>query len=167
MGEAAELGTKKIMDEHCTIGLVVTTDGSITDIPRTDYLEAEGRAINDMQKTGKPFLVIINSRNPAGSEAKDVQDYILKNYGENAFIADCQALDSDEINTLIQQLLYNFPMQELHVHLPRWIDALESDHPVKNALYQADLPLCPVFSSADRLYYLLSGEFQSVVSGHP
>ena len=137
MTEAAELGTKKVMDEHCTIGLVVTTDGTITDIPRTDYLEAEGRAINYMQKTGKPFLVIINSRNPTGSEAKNIQHYILKNYGEHAFIADCQALDSDEINTLIQQLLYNFPMQELHVYLPRWIDALESDHPVKSALYQA------------------------------
>src|SRR5699024_10230067 len=64
MTQAAELGTKKVMQEHCTVGLVVTTDGTITDIPREDYVEAERKAICDMQKTGKPYLVIVNSRNP-------------------------------------------------------------------------------------------------------
>ena len=76
MTEAAELGTKKVMQEHCTIGIVVTTDGTVTDIPREDYIEAEHRAITDMQKTGKPFLVIINSREPQGDSAKSVQKSI-------------------------------------------------------------------------------------------
>ena len=136
MTQAAELGTKKVMEEHCSIGLVVTTDGSITEIPREDYLEAEKRAIQDMQKTGKPFLIIINSRNPSGEAAQRVRESIQKEYGVAAMIADCQALDTENIGNLLKALLYAFPMTELRVHLPRWLDALEADHPVKNALYQ-------------------------------
>ena len=137
MTEAAELGTRKVMQEHCSIGIVVTTDGTITDIPRSDYIEAENRAITDMQLTGKPFLVIINSRNPAGEAAKAVQKSIKENFGMDAMIADCQAMDDDGISQMLGSLLYSFPMQALHVHLPRWFDALESDHPVKSALYEA------------------------------
>ena len=76
MTEAAELGTKKVMEGHCSIGIVVTTDGTITEIPREDYVQAEKRAITDMQKTGKPFLVIVNSRNPAGEAAGAVKAYL-------------------------------------------------------------------------------------------
>jgi len=137
MTQAAELGTKKVMQEHCSIGLVVTTDGSITDIPREDYLEAEKKAIRDMQKTGKPFLIIINSRNPSGDPARIVRDYIQKEYGLTPKVADCQSLDADGIGDLLKALLYAFPMSELRVHLPRWLDALEDSHPVKSALYQA------------------------------
>lgn len=137
MTDAAEMGTKKVMDEHCTIGLVVTTDGTITDIPRSDYVEAERRAITDMQKTGKPFLVVINSENPNGSAASAVQNSIYEEFGIEAIIADCQALEDADIGVLLGKLLYSFPMQELHIHLPRWFDALEVDHPVKNALYNA------------------------------
>ena len=137
MTQAAELGTKKEMDGHCTIGFVVTTDGSITDIPRSDYLEAEEKAIRDMKATGKPYLVIINSRNPGSEEAKAVQRRIRETHGVDAVIADCQALEEEGVRSLLRQLLYSFPMQRLRVHLPRWLDALEKDHPVKAALYQA------------------------------
>ena len=137
MTEAAELGTKKVMEEHCSIGLVVTTDGTITDIPREDYLNAERRAIQDMKATGKPYLVIINSRNPKGAPAQAVQEYLNNEFGVNAQIADCQALDADGIRELLKGLLYAFPMGQLKVHLPRWMDALEPDHPVKDSLYQA------------------------------
>ncbi len=137
MTEAAELGTQKVMQEHCTMGLVVTTDGTITDIPRQDYVEAEGRAITDMQATGKPFLVIINSREPDGDTARTVQEQLKAQYGVEGVIADCQILDAQRICMLLQKLLYAFPMQELRVYLPRWMDALEPEHPVKSALYQA------------------------------
>ena len=80
MTEAAELGTKKVMEDHCSIGLVVTTDGTITEIPREDYVQAEKRAITDMQKTGKPFLVIVNSRNPAGEAAGAVKAYLQNTF---------------------------------------------------------------------------------------
>jgi len=137
MTQAAELGTRKVMQEHCSVGLVVTTDGSITDIPREDYLNAEKQAIVDMRKTGKPFLIIINSRNPSGESAKIVRDSIWKEYGIEPEIADCQSLDADGIGNLLKALLYAFPMTQLRVHLPRWLDALEEGHPVKSALYQA------------------------------
>ena len=142
MTQAAELGTQKVMQEHCSIGILVTTDGTVTDIPRQDYLQAEDRAIRDMQDTGKPFLVIVNSREPGGEAAKQVQSHIRETYGIQAAIADCQSLELPQIGELLRQLLYRFPVQEVRVHLPRWLDALEADHPVKATLYAALLQLC-------------------------
>ena len=137
MTQAAELGTKKVMEEHCSIGMVVTTDGTITDIPRSDYLAAERRAITDMQATGKPFLVVVNSRNPSGSAAKQVKEQIKQEFGIEAVIADCQALDTEDISGLLRSLLYAFPVRELRLYMPRWLDALEEDHPLKAQLYEA------------------------------
>ena len=137
MTQAAELGTKKVMEEHASIGLVVTTDGTVTDIPRRDYEAAEERAIRDMQATGKPFLVVINSRNPSFAEVKKLKERLYETYGVEAHIADCQSLDGAGISNLLQSLMYAFPMKQLHVHMPRWVDALETGHPVKTALYEA------------------------------
>ena len=137
MTQAAELGTKKVMDGHCTIGLVVTTDGSITDISREDYVEAEEKAIRDMQATGKPFLVILNTRNPASQEAEAIKGQLQEKYGIEPVICDCQAMEEEDICSLLRQLLKAFPMGQLHIHLPRWLDALEKDHPVKKGLYDA------------------------------
>ena len=137
MTEAAELGTKRVMQEHCSIGMVVTTDGSITDISRDDYIEAEKRAINDMQATGKPYLVIINCTDPGSESAQNTKTYIQEQFGITPVVADCQALSSEGIGNILKSLLYAFPMTQLQVHLPRWMDALEMDHPVKAALYEA------------------------------
>ncbi len=137
MAQAAELGTKKVMEQHASIGLVVTTDGTITDIPREEYAAAEKRAISDMQRTGKPFLIIINSREPAGTAAAEVKAQIQREFGMVPVIADCQALDEEEIQNLLKALLSSFPMTQLQVYLPRWLDALEEEHPVKKTLYQA------------------------------
>ena len=136
MTEAAELGTKKVMEEHCSIGIVVTTDGSIADIPRKDYIMPERRAIADMAATGKPFLVVVNSRNPASGDAAAVKEQIRRDFGMEAYVCDCQSLDGEGIGNLLQALLYQFPLHEIHVNLPRWLDALEREHPVKAALYQ-------------------------------
>ena len=137
MTEAAELGTRKVMEEHCSLGLVVTTDGSIADIPRKDYVIPERRAIGDMAATGKPFLVIVNSRNPKSPEAAAVREQIRQDYGVEAHICDCQSLDGEGIGEILRQLLYRFPLHEIHVQLPRWLDALEGNHPVKETLYTA------------------------------
>ncbi len=156
MTQAAELGTKKVMEEHCSIGLVVTTDGTVTDIPRSDYLAAERRAIEDMAATGKPFLVIINSRNPEGTAAQSIKEAIFRDYGLSAMAADCQAMDTEDICQLLQQLLYAFPLQQLRVYLPRWMDALEMDHPVKAALYEALLQRAGEVSSLAQAQLQLS-----------
>ena len=137
MTQAAELGTKKVMEQHATVGLVVTTDGTVTDIPREDYLEAEEKAIRDMEKTGKPFLIIINSRNPKGEEAREVCRHIRRKYALECQAVDCQAMEEEDILRLLQSLLYAFPVAQVRISLPRWLDALEQEHPVKTALYQA------------------------------
>ena len=137
MTRAAELGTKKVMEEHCSVGLVVTTDGSVTDISRSDYIEAEEKAIRDMIATGKPFLVVINTRNPGSGEAKQLQEELKAKYGVDAAVADCQALDEDGIMGLFRDLLYSFPLNQILVYLPGWMDVLEPDHPVKAVLYEA------------------------------
>ncbi len=137
MTEAAELGTRKVMEEHCSIGLVVTTDGTVTDIAREDYVQAEQRAVQDMRSTGKPFLVIINSREPEGAAAKAVQAQLLEQFGVEAAIVDCQALEEADIQALLRRLLYAFPMGEMKIYLPRWLDALGAGDPVKQTLSDA------------------------------
>ena len=141
MTEAAEKGTKKVMEEHCSIGLVITTDGTVTDIPRRDYLEAEAKAIADMKATGKPFLVLVNSREPGAETAKAVCRELRERCGVSPVIADCQAMEQEDIRDILKELLYAFPMTELQVDLPRWMDALEQEHPLKAALYEALLAL--------------------------
>lgn len=137
MTEAAELGTKKVMDDHCTVGIVVTTDGTVTDIPRADYIAAEERAIRDMQATGKPFVVVVNSAEPDGAQAKTLAEYIRTTYGAGAMTADCQGMHETELKELLRELLYAFPMRELWVFLPAWVQALETDSPLKASLYEA------------------------------
>ena len=147
MTDAAELGTKKVMEEHCSIGLVVTTDGSVCDIPRADYAQAEGRAIKDMQATGKPFLVIINTRDPQGTAAKELKQQLQQQFGVNATVADCQALTAQDIAALFRELLYAFPLGQLQIHLPKWMDALEADHPLRTSLYSGLLGCCQQLSA--------------------
>ena len=137
MTEAAEIGTKKVMEEHCSIGMVITTDGSITEIPRRDYETAERRAILDMQATGKPYLVIINSRNPASEEAEKLKDSLRREYGVEAVLCDCQSMDTEKITALLRAALFAFPVREIRVHLPRWLDALEEEHPIREQLCSA------------------------------
>ena len=154
--EAAELGTKKVMQEHCSIGIVVTTDGTITDIPREDYIEAEKRAISDMKATGKPYLVIVNSRNPGGNAAAETRMAIEKEFGTVPLVADCQALDLEQIGDLLKALLYTFPLTQLQVHLPGWMRALEEEHPVKAGLYQALLERAEEISTLGQAEQALS-----------
>ncbi len=155
--QAAELGTKKVMDGHCSIGLVVTTDGTVTDIPRQDYEEAEKRAIRDMQATGKPYLVIVNSRNPGGEAARQTRQQISRAFGVEPMVADCQALDVQGIGDLLRALLYTFPMTQLQVHLPRWMDALENSHSVKMELHRA------LLEKAEQIRNL--GQAEAVLAG--
>ena len=142
MTEAAELGTKKVMEEHASIGIVVTTDGTVTDIPRSDYVEAERRAIRDIQATGKPFVTIINTTDPMGEAAAAVREELKALFGIDAAIADCQALSAEGCAALLQDLLWAFPVREVRVYLPRWVEALEEDSPIRTGLYAALLDRC-------------------------
>ncbi len=137
MTEAAELGTKKVMQTHCTIGIVMTTDGTITDIPREDYVSAEARAIEDMAATGKPFLVLVNSADPSSAEARQLCRMLENQYGVTCMAVNCLILDEDKILEILSALLSEFPMREMQFYLPRWVDALDWTHQVKAGLYDA------------------------------
>ena len=137
MTEAAELGTKKVMEDHCTVGLIITTDGSVTDIPREDYLEAEARSVRDMQKTGKPFLVILNSTKPESPGTKALAEALGEKYGAKVLPMNCLTMEQEDILDVLGQLLYEFPVQEVDFYLPGWVMALPEGHPMKAGLYEA------------------------------
>ena len=135
MTQAAELGTRKVMEDHCTIGVVVTTDGSITDIPRDDYLEPEARSVGDMKQTGKPFLVLLNSRYPDAAETQLLAQQLEQQYGVSVLPVNCLTMEQEDILEILQQLLYAVPVEQLNFYLPGWVGALPEDHPIKQALY--------------------------------
>ena len=135
MTEAAEIGTRKVITDHATVGVVVTTDGTVTDIPREDYREAEERVIRELQEIGKPFLVLMNSAQPESARAAAAAEEIREKYGVGCRCVNCLALTEEDINGIIRELLYQFPLQELDVFLPPWVDALPGEHPIRSGLY--------------------------------
>lgn len=139
MAQAAELGTRRVMQEHSSIGVVLTTDGSVTDIPRADYADAEARAIRDMQKTGKPFVVVVNSQEPKRAQAEALRAQLQREHGVQVLSMDCLHLQPQDIQQLLSALMYAFPVDEVRFFLPGWVRALPEEHPVKAALYTAML----------------------------
>lgn len=137
MTEAAEVGTRKVIAEHSTIGIVVTTDGSITDIPRSSYVPAEERVIQELQAIGKPFLVLLNSAHPEAESTRAIAEDIQKAYGVRCLSVNCQTLSDTDVANLLKAVLYEFPMRELDLFLPAWIDALEYSHPIKSDIFTA------------------------------
>ena len=137
MTEAAEIGTRKVIAEHSTIGIVITTDGSIADIPREDYLEAEERVIRELQELGKPFIVLLNSSDPTAERAQAISRDIASRYEVNCMAVNCLELSEEDVSKILKAVLYEFPMQEMDLFLPPWVDALPADHPIKSGLYAA------------------------------
>jgi stage IV sporulation protein A len=135
MTEAAEIGTRKVINEHSTIGIVVTTDGSVAEIPREDYLEAEERVIRELQELGKPFIVLLNSANPNSERAAAIAGDIASRYEVNCMPVNCLELDEDAVVKILKAVLYEFPLRELDLFLPPWVDALPQEHPLKAGLY--------------------------------
>ncbi len=136
LAEAAEIGTRKVISEHATVGIVITTDGTVTEIPREDYLEAEERAIRELQAIGKPFVVLVNSAQPEGPEAVAIADQLGKKYDAKCLPVNCLRLGEEEMQEIIQSLLYEFPLQELDVFFPSWVEALPEEHPIKKNMVE-------------------------------
>ena len=137
ISEAAELGTSKVIREHSTIGLVVTTDGSICDIPRSDYEEAEERVVRELQEIGKPFVILINSAAPDGEDARALRDTLSEKYGTDCLTVNCQTLTERDITRILEKLLYAFPITELGFDLPAWVDALPLEHELHRHIMHA------------------------------
>ena len=135
MTEAAELGTRKVICDHSTVGIVVTTDGSVTDIPRSDYLEAEERVIRELQELGKPFVVLVNSLHP--EEARPLAEELQQKYSVRCLAVNCLELGEGDLQEILRSLLYEFPVQELQLFFPEWVEALPPEHPIPAGLYHA------------------------------
>ena len=133
--DAAELGTGKVISEHSTIGILVTTDGTITDIPREAYKEAEERVANELKSLGKPFAIVLNSRDPNSDEAHALACELEEKYGVPVALVSCPNLNSDDIREILGLILGEFPVRELRFKLPPWTTALPDSHPLLGELY--------------------------------
>ena len=134
--KAAEIGTKKVIDEHSTIGVLVTTDGSVTDIPREDYIQAEERVVNELKALNKPFIILLNSDDPNSSYTQELANKLSQKYNTTVMPMNCEYLTIDDINNMFSKVLYEFPVEQICIKFPRWIDGLDCDHPLKAELYE-------------------------------
>ena len=134
---AAETGTRKVITDHSTIGIVVTTDGSISEIPRESYLPAEQRVVQELEALGKPFVILLNSTHPDAPETRALAAELEQNYGRSVLAVSCLDLDAAALNTILQKVLYEFPVRELDFALPRWVTMLDKGHWLQAEVYSA------------------------------
>jgi len=134
---AAEVGTQKVINEHSTIGLVVTTDGSISDIPRDEYEECEERVISELQAIDKPFVVLMNSTYPESDQVKIMCKRLQEKYSTPVIPVNCLTLDETDIRGILTQILFAFPIKEINIEMPKWITCLEKGHWLKNEIFSS------------------------------
>ena len=134
--QAATIGTKKVIYEHATIGIVITTDGSIGQIERENYRDAERRTIQELQVLQKPFIVIVNSQKPFGEEAKSMADSIAMEYGVVAIPINCAQLREEDIHVILLQMLNEFPVTEVQFRIPKWVEMLSVEHKMKQEILE-------------------------------
>ena len=129
--KAASIGTQKVIHDHAPIGIVITTDGTICDLKREDYLEAEDKTIRELQSIGKPFVVLVNSQKPYAQTAKEVTDRIKEKYGVTAMAINCEQLREEDVHRIMEQVLFEFPISEVEFYIPKWVEMLSREHKIK------------------------------------
>ena len=164
--EAAELGTRKVMTEHSTIGVVMTTDGSITELPRESYVGAEKRVIEEMQKTGKPFILAVNSIDPQGDNAQALAASLSEQYGVGCCCINAMQMSRADARALMEQVLLEFPLKLVTVKLPGYIRALPPEHPL---LQRVMLPLLTAVPKLRRMrdYQALAADLAALERFRP
>jgi stage IV sporulation protein A len=135
--EAAEIGTRKVICEHSTVGLVITTDGSISDIPRTGYEQAEARVIAELERIHKPFVILLNCVAPDTPAAQALAEELSRTYGHTVLPISCVDLTEEDITEILKHVLYEFPLREVAFAMPRWVTLLEHGHWLQEELYAA------------------------------
>lgn len=129
--KAATVGTQKVIRDHATIGIVITTDGSIGELPRANYLSAEEQTIRELKTLGKPFVVIVNSQKPYSSETKQLVEEMKERYGVTAMAVNCEQLREEDIHRIMEKVLFEFPVSEVEFYIPKWVEMLPRDHKIK------------------------------------
>lgn len=130
--EAAEVGTRKVISDHCTLGVVVTTDGSIINIPRDSYVDAERRVVQELKAIGKPFVIVLNTVDPLAKETAELAARMEEEYDVSCVPLDCLNMSVQDIELVLEQVLYEFPVQQMNVDTPAWIRQLPEGHAVRN-----------------------------------
>ena len=139
--QAAETGTRKVICDHSTIGIVVTTDGTVSDIPREGYVRAEKRVVEELEALGRPYVILLNSTHPDAPETKQLAAGMARDYRRTVLPVSCVDLDAAALGEILRQVLYEFPVQELDFALPRWVNRLETGHWLQAQIYAAALDL--------------------------
>lgn len=139
---AAEEGTRRVIRDHSTIGLVVTTDGSICGIPREEYLEAEERVIAELCEIGKPFMILLNCQQPNSPQAKEIARELSEKYGVCCMSVNCLSITENDIERILGELLSEFPVEEYSIFLPQWVEALPPEHDIKRKLFEEIAKQC-------------------------
>lgn len=140
--EAAEIGTKKVIAEHSTIGLMVTCDGSFGELPRENFLQAEERTVAELKKQGKPFLILVNAKKPYREETQRQVKELETKFGVAAMAVNCDQLRKEDILHMLEKVLYEFPLQQMEFYIPKWVELLADDHPLKAELLQKIREMC-------------------------
>ncbi len=135
--QAAEIGTKKVIEEHSTIGILITTDGSFTEIPREDYISAEERVVSELKAINKPFIILLNSEHPENSDTKNLAANLCKKYDSTVLPINCAKLDISDITNIFSKILYEFPVSQVNFSFPKWINGLDISHPLKQELFES------------------------------
>ena len=133
--QAAEMGTKKVITDHSTIGIMVTTDGSVGDIPREDYVDAEERVAAELNAAGKPYIILLNTTSPESASSSALAASLSGKYGAPAVAVDCAVMDENTIKGILATLLFEFPIREIHVKMPSWLQGLERDNWLRCAVF--------------------------------
>lgn len=134
--KAASVGTQKVIREHSTIGIVVTTDGSIGNLPRENYVSAEEKTVQELQMIGKPFVILLNCKKPHTEEAKALQKALEEKYRVSVMRVNCEQLKVEDIHDIMRQILFEFPISEVEFFIPKWVEMLSREHPIKQELLQ-------------------------------
>lgn len=134
--QAAEVGTDKVMNEHSTIGLVITTDGSFSELSRNNYLDAEEKTITALKRLHKPFLVLLNTLKPYSEESKQLTVDMMEKYGVKVLPVNCEQLKKDDIHQILEHVLYEFPLSAIEFYMPKWVEMLPADNRMKQELQE-------------------------------
>ena len=134
--QAAEIGTKKVINEHSTIGIVIAADGTFTDIPRENYAAPEEKTVNELKKLGKPFIVLLNSTKPYSDETKELAQQMQEKYQVAVLPVNCEQLKKEDISKILQAILYEFPVVRMNFYMPKWVEMLELGAPMKQSMVQ-------------------------------
>lgn len=154
--DAAEIGTRKVINDHSTIGLVITTDGSITGIDREDYLEAEERVISELQSLNKPFIVVLNTVKPNSQETKSLKIELETKYNVSVQIMDVYNMGEEDIEELFKSVLKEFPVKEIDIDMPEWLEKLEASHWLKKDFFNIIMDMCKDVSKIRDIKYCLN-----------